>query len=113
MNGKINNITAMFMIFTALLFDLMIGLFSLFHVIPFVGTVIATSFTFIISLFALLTLGFWFLLKGVKILSPKRAITMSAGFVIGVIPIVNILPNWTLATVITILTTKTKLIKAK
>lgn len=88
-NIKIDNITAVLMIGTAVLID-SIQAFLLFILIgPFVN--------WLISIFAWMTFFLWFMLKGVTFTkNPKKIFTLAGGSLLEVIPIVASLPIWTL-----------------
>ncbi|MEK7390641.1 MAG: hypothetical protein AAB635_00710 [Patescibacteria group bacterium] len=105
-NGHINNLTATLMISVAIFYDLIQALFDLLHLIPVIGNVIATVITALLSVVAWLTFYVWFKMHGVHFNSAKRAITMGAGFLIELMPILNILPAWTLAVVLIFLTAR-------
>lgn len=105
-NGYVNNLTATLMISVAFFYDLVQALFDLLHFIPVVGNVIATIVTALLSVVAWLTFYVWFKMHGVHFHTAKRAITMGAGFLIELIPILNILPVWTLAVVLIFLTAR-------
>lgn len=63
------------------------------EIIPLVGQILSLF----ITLFAFLTFYVWFKIKGRSFASPKRAMAMGAGVIIEIIPILNILPGWTVA----------------
>lgn len=58
-----------------------------------------------------MTFWLWFKLKGVNFGTARRAASMTAGFLIELIPIINILPAWTLAVGLVCADTKVKDIK--
>lgn len=95
----------------ALFYDLVQALFDLLHFIPFLGNLLASVFTAIISVIAWMTFYFWFKLHGIHFNTAKRALTLGGGFLIELIPVLNILPAWTLAVVLIFLTTKVPIIK--
>lgn len=104
--SKINNVTATFLIIVALIIDGVVATISLLHFIPAIGNVLAIVSTILINIFAWLTFYVWLKIKGVNLISPKKAAAMlGAGFV-GFIPIINILPGWTLAMTVVIIMEK-------
>jgi len=105
-NGYINNITAIFIISVALLFDGTQAFLDLFHIIPIVGNIFVAVANWIISVLALFVFWFWFFINGVRFNSPKRMLTMGGSFIIELIPILDMLPAWTLAVVLIILTAR-------
>jgi len=60
------------------------------------------------SIFALLTFYTWFKIRGMNFVRPKRAGLLGGGFIIELIPIINILPAWTLTVVLLALDSKLK-----
>jgi len=90
------------MIGVALCFDIAVFLINL---IPILGQFIGIGIGFI----AYLTFFLWFMLKGVRIMTPKRAITLGTGFLISLIPILNMLPELTISVALTIASTRVKL----
>ncbi len=109
---QISNIIAMFMVAVALFFDALVGLFWLFHLVPifFIGNIFASISTTLVNVFAGMVMTLWFVLLGVKLMNKKRVATMASGWVIGTIPLLNIIPAWTLATILTIATTRSKVL---
>ena len=83
------------MVSTALFFDALQGGLSL---IPFLGWIVAS----LVGGFAFMTFWFWFKTHGVKFTTAKRAGIMGGGFFIELIPILNMLPAWTLSATLTI-----------
>ena len=98
--------TIFLMIFTALLFDAMQALIGW---IPFFGDVLSS----LLSIFIFLTFFLWFMMNGIKMVTPKKLGAMVGGGVIEMIPYVNLLPAWTLVVVVLIGTTKIKEMAAK
>lgn len=103
---KISKETAWMMITVAIFFDLISFLINL---IPIVGQVISIA----IPIVAYPTFFLWFMLKGVKLMTTKRIAAMGGGFVVEVIPLVNMLPGVTASVVFTILSTKVKEVEKK
>lgn len=76
----------------------------------------ALAFLFLdwaVTIFAYMTFGLWFYLKGLKLLTPKRIATMGGTLMIEIIPLVAALPAVTAMVVITVLDTKAKQIAKK
>ena len=61
--------------------------------LPFVGWILSP----LVSIPAFLTFYIWFKIYGRNFMTPKRALAMGAGVIIEMIPILNILPGWTVA----------------
>ena len=85
----------------ALFFD---TLQAVFQIAPVLGQILAG----LIAIFAFLTLWLWFRLHGIKFSTPKRSAVMAGGFLIELIPILNILPAWTLAVTLIVADLKIK-----
>jgi len=98
---RIDNVTAGFMGAVSGLFDLVGGLINF---IPVVGQIGST----LIMIFGFLVMGFWLVLKGVKLVSGKTATTGFVSVVIEAIPILNALPALTFFVVRTILMVKSE-----
>lgn len=92
------------MISTALFFDAWQALIQL---IPGLGQIFAS----LVAMFAFMTFWFWFRLHGIKFSTAKRSAIMGGGFFIELIPILNILPAWTLA--VTLVITDLRIKKSK
>ncbi len=99
---QISSIWATIMVGVALCFDIIVFLINL---IPILGQVVGM----IIGFIAYLIFWLWFTLKGVSLMRPKRAAAMGTGFLISLIPILNMLPEITISVVITIASTRVKL----
>lgn len=96
MAGKdkgLDNITIAFMVSVALFYDVFQALIQL---IPFLGQILSS----LIGVFAFLTFYLWFKMRGLNFATPKRAGLLGGGFLIELIPILNILPAWTLAVIL-------------
>lgn len=105
MEKKLSSGTTYLMIGTALLYDLLqfcVGW------IPFVGQILG----WIVSFFAGLTFWLWFRIHDIPF-NKKRTASLATGVVIEIIPLVNMLPAWTLAVVSMIATTKIKEVASK
>lgn len=92
----LNNTTIALMICVALFYDALQVLLT-----PiFMG--------WLVSIFAGLTFYVWFKMRGLNFVTPKRAGLLGGGFIIELIPILNVLPAWTLAIVLLALDSKIK-----
>jgi len=92
----LENHTIVFMIVVALFYD---------------ALQLALAFAFmdwLVGIFAFLTFYVWFKMKGMSFMKPKRALVMGGGFIIEIIPVLSILPAWTLAVTILALDSKIK-----
>ena len=78
------------MLATAVLFDVVQALINL---IPVVGQILS----FFISIFAFMTFWLWFKMYGVSFSKGKNLKNLGFGFLIEMIPVVDILPAWTFA----------------
>lgn len=94
------------MISTALFFD---ALQASVQLVWILGQILAG----LVAIYAFLTFWLWFRLYGIKFSTPKRSAVMGGGFIIELIPILNVLPAWTLAVTIIILDIKAKNIASK
>ncbi len=95
--NRLTKATIALMISTALFFDA-IQFFVSF--IPFLGEVISVC----LSVCVFLTFFLWFKFKGIKFNNLKKSSSMIIGFLIELIPIIDMLPGWTAAVVLTIIT---------
>lgn len=93
--------TTFLLISTALFFDIFQFVINL---IPVAGQIISTLITGL----AFMTFWLWFRIKGLKFNSPKRVLSIGLGTIIEAIPILNILPGWTIAVLVIVGTTKIK-----
>lgn len=91
---SVGKVTFMMMATVAIIFDVILALISL---IPFVGWIINA----LISVVAFLTFFMWFRTKGIKFNSPRKMASLPAGFLLELIPYLNILPGWTVAVFMT------------
>lgn len=108
----INNTTAVLMITLALFYDLVQflteGFFGLLAgtailaPLATIGPVVA----FLITVWAWLSFYVWFKMKGVSFGSAKRASAMVGGALIEMLPVINMLPAWTLSVATIIITTR-------
>ncbi|TAL48821.1 hypothetical protein EPN83_03460 [Patescibacteria group bacterium] len=89
---EISNGTMWLMVSVALLYDVVGGGIQL---LPIVGQMVY----WIIWIFAFLTFYLWFKIYGRSFLSPKRTLAMGAGAIIEIIPVLSILPGWTVAVI--------------
>ncbi|MBU1046334.1 hypothetical protein KKH36_00965 [Patescibacteria group bacterium] len=104
--GKIDNITGILMISTALFIDGFQFLLLILLIGPFVN--------WMISILAFMTFWLWFTLKGVKFIrNPKNFFTLSGGTLVEIIPILGSLPAWTLTITSLVLMNKLERIQEK
>ncbi len=94
---SITTTTKILMVGTAIFFDVLQILVTL---IPGIGPILA----FFVNIFAQMTFWLWFHIKGVKYNSSKRLGAVVGGFLIELIPFLNVLPGITVQVLI-ILTT--------
>src|SRR3989344_3205108 len=99
---QISNAWAFIMIGVSLFFE---GIVFFVNFIFLIGTIAAIITGFV----AYMTFWLWFTLKGVRMMTPKRIVAMGTGFFISLIPILNMLPELTIAVIITIASTRVKL----
>ncbi len=92
----LSNVTVGLMIVTALFFDLLQVLLSYVYM------------DWLVGIFAGLTFFLWFMMKGVKLLKPKRLAALGGASLVEMIPIpfVASLPAWTAAVIYTALDAK-------
>ena len=94
---RIDSETGRLMVITALGFDFFQGIIGM---LPFVGFILAPLISFLIWL----TFWIWLKLHGVSLGDNiKRMAIMFGGFLLELVPILNILPVWTLTIFITVL----------
>jgi hypothetical protein len=92
---RISKTTGILMLIVAVFFDLLNAGVNL---IPVAGQIMAE----LITVFAYCCLWFWFSLKGVSLVSKKRAFRFFGVSIIELIPILNVLPGITLSVLLTI-----------
>lgn len=92
---RISKTTGILMLIVAVFFDLLNAGVNL---IPVAGQIMAE----LITIFAYCCLWFWFSLKGVSLVSKKRAFRFFGASIIEIIPILNVLPGITLSVFLTI-----------
>jgi len=92
----LENHTIIFMIVVALFYD----------VLQWVMAFILMDW--LVGIFAFLTFYVWFKMRGLNFATPKRAMVLGGGFIIEIIPILSVLPAWTLAVIILALDSKIK-----
>ncbi|MEX0919412.1 MAG: hypothetical protein WDZ64_01525 [Parcubacteria group bacterium] len=80
---EIKSTTVVFMISTAFFFDVLQWLLTFI----FMG--------WLVSVFAFLTFYVWFKMYGMNFMTPKRFGAMGGGFIIELIPVLNVIPAWT------------------
>jgi hypothetical protein len=90
---KIKKGTMVLMVATALFFDVLGALINL---IPGLGQVLAIF----IAWAGQATFWLWFKMHGVSYGTKKRAVSVTAGFIIGMIPFLNIIPELTLQVIL-------------
>ena len=90
---RIDNVTAGLMITVAVIFDIL-------SLIPLLNI--------LVDIIAWLIFGLWFTLRGISFLNPRRFATFAVSFIVGLIPILSILPELTLAIIATILMVKSE-----
>ena len=71
---------------TGLLMLITAGIFDLLDLIPFLNIVITVAATS--------TFLFWFVMKGVSIVNPKRIVTTAVASIAQVFPVVSWIPAW-------------------
>lgn len=105
---SISTQAAFLLIALALLFDGVQAGIDLMHAIPVVGNVAAVTFTVFLDVWAYLSIWFGFKVAApdISFMRPKRALALNGAFLIELIPIINILPAWTLSVVIIIVTSR-------
>ncbi|GEM_PF-1358169 len=97
------------MIAVALLFDGIIAAPKLLDLIPMLDFLTAPAnimVSILVGIWAWLTFYIWFKLHGVKFTSPKRMFAFPAAFVLKLIPIIGMLPEWTGAVTLLFITTR-------
>lgn len=112
---SVSNTAAVLLVALALLFDgIQFGV-DLMHAIPLVGNIAAVLFTTLLDVWAYLSIWFAFKVAAPQIsfMSPKRALALNGALLVELIPIINVLPAWTLGTVIIILTSRGEEIAAQ
>lgn len=92
---KINKETAFIMVGVALFIDLIVILLNF---IPGPGWIII----WLVNVIVWSTFYIWFKVKGVSFSTSRRALSLGGGLLIEMIPIIDILPAWTMAVVLII-----------
>lgn len=103
---QIKDYVAILMIGTALFFDVLQALIGW---VPVVGNILAG----ILSIFIFCTFFLWFYMNGIRMITPKRLISMVGGGLVEMVPYLNLLPAWTMVVIFLIGTTKIKELAAK
>ena len=85
--SKISESQKWLMFGTAIFFDVI----SLISLIPIIGWVLG----WVVWAFAFMTFWLWFKINGLSFSKPKNLLSFFGGSVIELIPILNILPGWT------------------
>lgn len=104
--NKVNNIHATLMLSVAVLIDAALFVVGLLNFIPLVGIPLSAFIGFMINFYAYLIFITWFFLLGVSLLRRGRLAISATAFIIGFIPIINMLPAWTVSVGIMIITTR-------
>ena len=102
--GRIDNQTLARMFGAALLFD---STQALVNLAPYVGQVLSSG----IDLLALMFFSLWFVLKGQKLLTARHLRRLGGGFLIEIVPLINILPAWSFMIALYALDNKVKELK--
>jgi len=92
----LDNITIALMISVALFYDIL---------------QVPLNFIFmgwLVTIFAFLTFYVWFKIRGLSFATPKRAMLMGGGFFIELVPLLSVLPVWTLTILILAIDSKVK-----
>lgn len=95
---RINNVTAILMIITALAYDAA----QVFLEWILVGFAV----NWILNIWAWLTFYVWFKLKNVGFANLKRGLSLNGGFILEFIPLLEELPMWTASVIYMIITVK-------
>jgi hypothetical protein len=98
---ELKNHTIALMVGTALFFD------ALQWLLAFV------FMDWLAGFFAFMTFFVWFKIHGVKFAKPKRALALGGAGLIEIIPVLSVLPAWTLAVLLIALDTKDKKVLKK
>lgn len=105
--NDIGSIHAAALVAVALVVDLVQGLLIfLIGLIPFIGTLLSVMVSWVISVFVGIMFFLWFkIFCSVRFWggSARKSLAFFGGFLLEFIPILNILPGWTLAVILTIL----------
>lgn len=90
---SVGKVTFISMLTVAIICDVILALIAL---IPFVGWII----NFLLGIIVFLTFFIWFKTKGMKYTSARKIASLPLGFLIEMIPYINILPGWTVSVII-------------
>lgn len=99
---RINIFESGLMIAVAVIYDLV--QIALTWILGWIG--IGFIGSWLITIWAAMTFGLWFTLKGASIMSGKRAASLGFGTLIEAIPLLNSLPGWTVSTIISLSATR-------
>lgn len=94
---RIKKTTAISMVVVALIYD---GTQAFIDIISF--GFLGWIFNPIINVWSLMTFLFWFSLKGVSFIHPKKALLLGGVSTVELIPFINSLPTWTAGVIILI-----------
>ena len=87
----------MFMLVVAGVFDISLMVLGILHFVPMFGSILLTIISIPITIVAWLTFFVWFKLSGVHFTRPSQFLALNGGGVAESIPLVKLLPGWTLA----------------
>lgn len=99
---RISAIESGLMIAVAVIYDLIQA--ALVWILGWVG--VGFIGAWLVTIWATMTFGLWFTLKGASIMSGKRAATLGLGTLIEAMPLLNSLPGWTVSTIISLFVTR-------
>lgn len=103
---KINTVQALGLITVAVMFDLAGLVLNLIGLIPIIGQLIAWPVSILVNIVGIIVFAVWYFLLGFGWTNPKRLAAMFGGGLIELIPVLNALPGFTLAAIVTIVTVK-------
>lgn len=99
---RISAFESALMVAVAVFYDLV--QFALTWLLGWIGLGFIVSW--LMTIWAGLTFGLWFTLKGASIMSGRRAAALGVGTIIEIIPILNFLPGWTVSVIISLSVTR-------
>ena len=107
--------TVALMLSSAIIIDITVWFITLFHLIPLgVTNILVEIGTSAINLAATIIFFMWFIIKRIRLITPKKMLTMAGGAVLGVIPIIgSLIPVWTMAVFFTLSFHKKDMMKSK
>lgn len=94
-------------------FWLMVGVAIFFDLIQIILTLLAVGIVAdsLITVVAGLTFFLWFKLKGVQFNNSKKILTAGGSFLVEAIPVLNVIPTWTISVILTALGEKIPIVK--